>query len=146
MTEVLRPSIYGAQHPVVHLGKSCNSSKSSDVCSNNNGSSSDDAYIVVGHCCESGDLFTCAPGEPETLLSRSLISSSSSSSAAAANANAKSQSISCIEIGDLKNYNSFPEAPEVLIDTDGKIHVIRGKQTLDQIIENEIPFRKVGSK
>ena len=24
-----------------------------------------------------------------------------------------------------KNYNSFPEAPEVLIDTDGEIHLIR---------------------
>jgi hypothetical protein len=24
-----------------------------------------------------------------------------------------------------KNYNSFPEAPEVLIDVDGEIHLIR---------------------
>ena len=22
-------------------------------------------YIVVGHCCESGDLFSCAPGDPQ---------------------------------------------------------------------------------
>jgi diaminopimelate decarboxylase len=143
MTEVLRPSIYGAQHPIVHFGKG-NSADKSTVCSNGN---SDNSYVVVGHCCESGDLFTCAPSEPETLKSRPLISPSSPSK--------------CIEIGDLvsiegagaycssmstKNYNSFPEAPEVMIDTNGKFHVIRRKQTLDQIIENEIPFRKVGSK
>lgn len=37
-----------------------------------------------------------------------------------------------------KNYNSYPEAAEVLIDRENKVHVIRRKQTLDQIIENEI--------
>ena len=37
-----------------------------------------------------------------------------------------------------KNYNSFPETPELLIDNDKKIHLIRKKQTLDQILQNEI--------
>ena len=30
------------------------------------------SYIAVGHCCESGDLVTPAPDEPETLLPRGL--------------------------------------------------------------------------
>jgi diaminopimelate decarboxylase len=25
-------------------------------------------YVVVGHCCESGDLFSCGVGEPEVTL------------------------------------------------------------------------------
>jgi diaminopimelate decarboxylase len=28
--------------------------------------------VVVGHCCESGDLLTPAPGEPETISEREL--------------------------------------------------------------------------
>jgi diaminopimelate decarboxylase len=37
-----------------------------------------------------------------------------------------------------KNYNSYPEANEVLIDNSGNLHLIRKRQTLDQIIANEI--------
>ena len=37
-----------------------------------------------------------------------------------------------------KNYNSFPEAPEVLVDGEGKSHVIRKRQLLEQIYENEV--------
>ena len=37
MTEVLRPSLYGAQHPIVVLKET----------------QEEEDYIVVGHCCES---------------------------------------------------------------------------------------------
>ena len=30
-------------------------------------------YVVVGHCCESGDLLSPAPGEPETISERELV-------------------------------------------------------------------------
>ena len=59
MTEVLRPSLYGAQHPIVVLNGKTSAPEVG-------------SYVVVGHCCESGDLFSCAPGEPETLQERSL--------------------------------------------------------------------------
>lgn len=116
MTEVLRPSLYGAQHPIVIL------KDTQEI----------DEYIVVGHCCESGDLFSCAPGEPEALRERKLKKA---------------------EIGDLvcidgsgaycsgmstKNYNSFPEAPEVLLTKEGKIQLIRKRQSLHQMLANEI--------
>ena len=37
-----------------------------------------------------------------------------------------------------KNYNSFPEAPEVLLDKDGSQHLIRRRQTLEQVLANEV--------
>ena len=36
-----------------------------------------------------------------------------------------------------KNYNSFPEAPEVLLDDNGALHLLRQRQTLDQLLANE---------
>jgi diaminopimelate decarboxylase len=49
MTEVTRPSLYGAQHPIVVV----------------NDREETQDFIVVGHNCESGDIFTPAPGDPE---------------------------------------------------------------------------------
>jgi len=37
-----------------------------------------------------------------------------------------------------KNYNSFPEAPELMVRCNGELLLIRRKQTLEQIIENEV--------
>jgi len=36
-----------------------------------------------------------------------------------------------------KNYNSFPEAAEVLLEKDGGFRLIRRRQTLEQILVNE---------
>jgi diaminopimelate decarboxylase len=38
-----------------------------------------------------------------------------------------------------KNYNSFPEAPEVLLRRDGQFALIRRRQSLEQILQNEQP-------
>ena len=120
MTEVLRPSLYGAQHPIIN------------VTSDGELPAKTKKYVVVGHCCESGDLMTPAPDEPETISERELGE---------------------IQIGDLvviegsgaycagmssKNYNTFPEAPEVMKMDDGEFKLIRKRQTVEQIIENEI--------
>jgi diaminopimelate decarboxylase len=37
-----------------------------------------------------------------------------------------------------KNYNSFPEAAEVMISGNGAVELIRKRQTLDQILQNEV--------
>ena len=37
-----------------------------------------------------------------------------------------------------KNYNSFPEAAEVLKNKDGDLALIRKRQTFEQLIENEV--------
>ncbi|MFL2847578.1 MAG: diaminopimelate decarboxylase [Coraliomargaritaceae bacterium] len=122
ITELLRPSIYGAQHPIdIFSGRASekDAGKSQD-------------YVVVGHCCESGDILTPAPGDPELLATRSF---------------------SDVQIGDLvliggtgayasamtpKHYNSYPEAAEVLIETSGQIRLIRKRQILESIWENEV--------
>ncbi len=61
MTEVTRPSLYGAQHPiiVVPVFPFDTGGKGGLVSENSK------EYIVVGHNCESGDIFTPAPGDPE---------------------------------------------------------------------------------
>lgn len=119
MSDILRPSMYGAQHPMTLVPQTP-------------GERPAHKYVVVGHCCESGDILTPAPGEPETLAPREL---------------------GRAEIGDLfiiggagaycasmpaKNYNSFPESPEVLIENDGSFRLIRKRQILAAIVANEI--------
>lgn len=118
MTELLRPSLYGAQHPIVVHKESTHTSK----------------YIVVGHCCESGDLYSCAPGEPETLQERVLKTVEVGDLVTFEGAGAYCSSMST------KNYNSFPEAPEVMLMKSGDIHLIRKRQTMDQMLANEVPL------
>jgi diaminopimelate decarboxylase len=43
-----------------------------------------------------------------------------------------------------KNYNSFPEAPEVLVnEKQNKVHLIRKRQDLKQIYENEVTAEEI---
>lgn len=118
MTEILRPSLYGAQHSFRAFPEGKSGKPRS--------------YAIVGHCCESGDVLTVAAGDSETLAPKELPE---------------------VKIGDLmfvedagaycsampaKNYNSFPEAAEVIVKEDGSFELIRRRQTLDQLIENEL--------
>ena len=118
MTEVLRPSMYGAQHPV-HVfhgpGPRCKEQE----------------YIIAGHCCESGDVLTPEPDNPEGLCPRLLPSTSIGDLLVIGATGAYCSGMST------KNYNSFPEASEVLIANDGTCHLIRRRQTLQQVTENE---------
>ena len=75
--------------------------------------------MVVGHCCESGDLFTCAPGDPEALKERRLKKAEIGDLITIEGAGAYCAGMST------KNYNSFPEAAEVIIDQNSKAHLIR---------------------
>jgi diaminopimelate decarboxylase len=94
---------YGAQHPIVVL-------KESDEKAD---------YVVVGHCCESGDLFTCSPGDPEVLLPRTLNKAKIGDLVTVEGCGAYCSSMST------KNYNSFPESAEVLLTTGGELKLIR---------------------
>lgn len=121
MTEILRPSLYGAQHPIATFAK--------------HPSGSVKEYIVAGHCCESGDILTPAPGEPERLQTRVLAETNVGDLCVIDGAGAYCSSMAT------KNYNSFPEAAEVLLDTSGQPHLIRRRQPLEQLWQNEVPFR-----
>ena len=37
-----------------------------------------------------------------------------------------------------KNYNSFPEAPEIIKKSTGNLSLIRRRQTFEQLIANEV--------
>jgi diaminopimelate decarboxylase len=123
MTDVLRPSLYGAIHPMTVLP---GSGKSTDV-----GVETEDV-VVVGHCCESGDLMTPKPGAPEDLARRTLRKADIGDILVMDGSGAYCSGMST------KNYNSFPESPEVLVDSNGNVHVIRERQTLQQIFQNEL--------
>lgn len=123
MTDVLRPSLYGAIHPMTVFPAS---GKTEDV-----GEEVEDV-VVVGHCCESGDLMTPKPGEPEDLAERRLRKAEIGDILVMDGSGAYCAGMSA------KHYNSFPEAPEVLVDLDGKPHIIRKRQPLEQIYQNEV--------
>ena len=119
MTEILRPSLYGAQHPI-HL-----------VPRTDRELNNEKEYVIVGHCCESGDLLSPAPDQTDVLASRELPEAQIGDYLVIAETGAYCAAMAT------KNYNSFPEAAEVLLQSDGNSKLIRERQTLDQIIQNE---------
>jgi diaminopimelate decarboxylase len=36
------------------------------------------------------------------------------------------------------NYNSYPQAPEVMRDLDGSLRLVRRRQTAAQVVQNEV--------
>lgn len=121
MTEILRPSLYGSQHPLILLPR-----KKTDRIV---------PYVAVGHCCESGDLITPAPDAPDVLATRELPEAQVGDLCVIEGAGAYCAGMNA------KNYNAFPEAPEVLLRQDRSLRLIRKRQTLDQILANELPLR-----
>ena len=120
MTEVLRPSLYAAQHPLVA------------VAADGTSPASKASYVVVGHCCESGDLLTPGPDDAESIAEREMGAVERGDMLVVEGAGAYCAGMSS------KNYNSFPEAPEVMRGRDGTMHLIRKRQSLEQILENEL--------
>ena len=118
MTEILRPSIYGAQHPIFIF----QAEPSAEVRD----------YIVAGHCCESGDILTPAPGDPELLATRSLPVASIGDLCVIDGAGAYCAAMST------KHYNSYPEAAEVMLDLENVPHLIRSRQQLEDLWGNEV--------
>lgn len=118
MTEILRPSLYAAQHPIIIYPIQPTGERAE--------------YIVVGHCCESGDLLTPSPEDAEALAPRTLAKASVGDLCIIDGTGAYCAAMSA------KNYNSFPEAAEVLLGEGGEARLIRKRQTLEQILQNEV--------
>lgn len=114
-----RPSLYGSRHPLVTVKQNPSDSSSKTA-----------EYVVVGHCCESGDVFTQKEGgEPMTrIMGESTIGDYVVMEGVGAYCSSMST----------KNYNSFPETPEVLVTNSGEFKLIRKKQTIEEIYKNEI--------
>ena len=120
MTEILRPSLYAAQHPIRLVPRA--GGRPGEF----------RPLVVVGHCCESGDLLTPAPDDPEALAPRLLPEPEPGDWCLLGGAGAYSASMSA------KNYNSFPEAAELLYTTDSRWRLIRRRQTLDEMLAAEV--------
>ncbi len=116
MTEMPRVSMYWVQQPITII----------------NDSIDEEEYIIVWHCCESGDILTCKLYDQEVIEPIKL----------------KKASIWDILVVDwvwaynssmsMKNYNSFPEAGELLMRSSGEIVEIRKREKLEEIWRNEI--------
>ncbi|GBF49488.1 diaminopimelate decarboxylase [Leptospira ryugenii] len=113
-----RPSLYGARHPLVTVTKHPDTERPIEE------------YVVVGHCCESGDLFTQKEGGEAVTrpMARAEIDDYVVMEAVGAYCSSMST----------KNYNSFPETGEVILLSSGETKWIRKPQSLEEIYKNEI--------
>lgn len=93
MNDFARPGMYGAQHEMEVLNDSTESTE----------------YVVVGHNCETGDILTPAPGDPEGLESRVLKKAHIGDMLAVYDTGAYCRTMSH------KGYNSFPSAHEIFV-------------------------------
>ena len=116
MPEVTRPSLYGAQHPIEVLASG---REQKDV-------------VFVGPCCESGDILTPAPGDPEALAPRRVPQPRIGDLVIVGGAGAYCAGMATI------NYNSYPQAPEVMLEADGSFRLLRRRQLPDQVWANEV--------
>lgn len=94
MNDIIRPAMYGAQHGIEILNDAVEQTM----------------YIVVGHNCETGDILTTAPGNPERIVPRRMNKAKIGNLVAIADAGAYCASFST------KGYNAFPSAKEAFVD------------------------------
>ncbi len=116
MPEILRPSLYGAQHPIHVLA---NRREKANV-------------VFVGPCCESGDILTPKPNKPEILSTRTVLRPRIGDLVVIGGAGAYCAAMAAI------NYNSYPQAPEVMLDDFGGFRLLRRRQDLAQVWVNEV--------
>ena len=94
MNDFLRTTLYGAQHRIEVI----------------NDETEDHPYIVVGHNCESGDIFTTEKGDPESVEPRLLKKAAIGDTVHIYDVGAYCASMRA------KGYNSFPDAEEVMVE------------------------------
>ena len=116
MTEMPRVPMYWVQQPIIIL----------------NDSKEIEEYVVVGHCCESWDILTTKLYSQEELEPISLPRVNVWDTIVIEWTGAYNSSMS------MKNYNSFPEAWELLIRENWEISEIRKRQEASDIWKNEI--------
>jgi diaminopimelate decarboxylase len=93
MNDIIRPSMYGAQHAIEVLNEAAETEE----------------YVVVGHNCETGDILTPAPGDPEGIESRMLHRAQIGDKVVIYDAGAYCRSFA------VHGYNSYPSAAEILV-------------------------------
>lgn len=119
MSEIIRPALYGAEHPLTVVAATARPEEYEEA-------------IVIGHSCEHSDLLTTQAGNGDIVKPRRLLRAKIGDILLIGGAGAYCSSMAT------KNYISMPEAAEVLIDLNGKARLIRKRQTIEQMIQNEL--------
>jgi len=121
-----RPLLYGSRHPFYIV------SRSGELKFSEFGAAQGGLYeaAVVGRCCESGDSQSLAPDGH--IIPRALPEPEIGDLFIVGGAGAYCSGMS------LFNYNSHVQVPEILYSQDAGLTEIRRRQTLAQIVENEI--------
>ncbi len=120
LTEVIRPGFYGSLHPLVSIparGELRTTARE---------------YVVTGHTCIAGDILTVAVRDPETIVPQLISEVVPGDLLVVERAGGYCSSM------NMKNFNSFPESPEVLLRKDGSFDLIRHRQTLEQMTQNDV--------
>ncbi len=120
MSDILRPTLYGVQHEMNLVPRE------------NELPIETEDVVIVGHACESGDILTPTLGDSEGVATIPLPKANIGDYLVIEDAGAYCSSMSAI------NYNSFPQVAEVLIRENGDFVLIRKRQTMEQMIENEL--------
>lgn len=94
MNDLLRPSLYGAQHRMQVMNRAAEYRN----------------YVVVGHNCETGDILTTAPHDSERIAPRKLRRAAIGDVLAIADTGAYGAAMSA------HGYNAYPSAKEVCVD------------------------------
>uniref|UniRef100_A0A7S4JN85 Diaminopimelate decarboxylase n=1 Tax=Paramoeba aestuarina TaxID=180227 RepID=A0A7S4JN85_9EUKA len=119
MDSLTRPALYGARHAIIVVPEKEDEQRQKQI----------EDIVIVGHCCETGDLFTQDPvGKIEK---RRVVSPHIGDYVVLEGSGAYCSSM-CT-----KNYNSFPELSEIMVMKDSKFRLVRKQQTLEQICQNE---------
>lgn len=114
-----RPLLYGSQHPFYII------SKSGKLIVENK-----KELAIVGRCCESGDSQTL--NDRGEIIPRLIPDPEVGDLVIIGGCGAYCSSMSPF------NYNSYTQAPEVLLDTQGNLKLIKKAQTLNQMVTNEL--------
>lgn len=119
-----RPLFYASRHPFYCV------TKQGELRYSDFQPVGDGTAIVVGRCCESGDAQSLdADGQ---IIPRRIVEPDIGDYLVIGGAGAYCSSMAPM------NYNSHVQAPEVLLTETGGLRLIRKKQTLEQIVANEL--------
>jgi diaminopimelate decarboxylase len=131
-----RPLLYGSRHPfyaVSRDGRLLSSEFDLDPAKFRL-----DPRVIVGRCCESGDSQNL--DNRGHIVPRMMADPEVGDYFLIGGSGAYCASMSLV------NYNSHPQAPEVLLHPAGRLQLIRRRQSLDQIVMNEIDIDGTGAR
>jgi diaminopimelate decarboxylase len=116
LSDIIRPAMYGSQHPIIVV----------------NNRRTTQAYVVVGRACESADMLTPVDHQPGKLEPRLL------RTARIGDPVVIEATGGYVYTQNNAGYNSYGQAAIVLIASNGQPRLIYRRQTLDDLLANEV--------